>query len=129
VTGPIAPRGASTVLLVVRRAVSDRGVTGPAWLLVLAATTLLAASVLHGDVARRDVLWQTLRAVPAPSLAVLVRAALDPSTARGDLDRVAGVVSTALDGTDAAVSSLLRSDSYATPGQEVVRELTRFADV
>lgn len=121
--------GAPTLRLVVRRALADRALIGPAWLLVVAATMLLATSVVHADVARRDGVVRALAAAPPAELVVRVRAPLDVATADADLERVGSLLAGSLGGTGADVVASVRSTSYALPGTAEVPDLTRFESV
>lgn len=139
-TPRVAAGATSSLRFVVRRAVADRALLAPAWLLVLAATTLLATSVLHAEVARRDGLLRALRAVPAAERAITVHATLARDRLATDVrlveDRLHEATG-AFAGTT-SVTTIIRSDAWALPsrageageaGEAETPDLTLFVDL
>lgn len=136
-TPRVAPRVTSTLRFVVRRAIAERALLAPAWLLVLAATTLLATSVLHAEVARRDGLLRALRAVPAAERAITVHATLARDRLATDVllveDRLHDATGAFAETTP--VTTIIRSDAWALPsragetGEAETPDLTLFVDL
>src|SRR5688500_3647901 len=114
--------------LVGKRSLADRLVIAVAWLVMVAAVTLLAAGAMYSDAVARSGLLRTLRDA-GPTQANIEVSALVPADGAADADaKVTGRLDGALGAARGELVRFGRSESFAMPDQpaEGVRNLAVF---
>ncbi|MBA2556602.1 MAG: hypothetical protein H0V12_04530, partial [Chloroflexi bacterium] len=112
--------------LVLRRSRSEWLMVVAAWLVVLAAASLISAGVMYSDAVARSGLLRVLADAGPTEVNIQVRARVDRGTAAAADARVVEELTRTLDGLTAPIVRSGRSESFALPGQ-VTGEVTDLA--
>jgi hypothetical protein len=114
--------------LVGRRSLADRLVIAVAWLVMVAAVTLLAAGAMYSDAVARSGLLRSLNEAGSLEANVQVVAQMPAADADGADALIRAQLSSALGAAADEIVATGRSESFALPDQpDEVRDLTLFA--
>ena len=103
---------------------ADWPIVAAAWLIVLLAATLLAAGPIYSSAVSLAGLHRVLDDANVADANIEVSARIEPEAAGPALEQVSAELKRSFSGIGVEVFESGRSDSYALPNQEAVRDLT-----
>ena len=103
---------------------ADWPIVAAAWLIVLLAATLLAAGPIYSSAVSLAGLHRVLDDANVADANIEVSARIEPESAAGTLEVVAADLQRSFAAIGVEVIESARSDSYALPNQDPVRDLT-----